>query len=90
MGLSFNYFWFSNFFHNLEEIFWNTTLYTVLWSIWKARNDLVFKNSIPNTDDVVNLIKLRVTIWVKGRYNLAAYFVEDFRSHLEGIRKHKI
>lgn len=37
-------FWFSNPFQNLEESCWNTTLYTVLWSVWKARNDLVFKD----------------------------------------------
>ncbi|KAI8529911.1 hypothetical protein RHMOL_Rhmol11G0011700 [Rhododendron molle] len=83
-------FWFSNSFHNLEEICWNTTLYAGLWFIWKARNDLVFNNSIPTVEGVVDLIKLRVAFWVKGRCNLAIYSIEDFRSHLDGIRKHQI
>ncbi|KAI8548477.1 hypothetical protein RHMOL_Rhmol07G0276600 [Rhododendron molle] len=64
-------------------------LYLVEYSMSLSFN-LIFKNSIPNTDDVVNLMKLRMTLWVKERCNLVAYSVEDFKSHLEGIRKHKI
>lgn len=46
------------------------TLYAVLWSIWKVRNDLVFKNIILDVDEVTDLIKFRVAFWVKGRCNL--------------------
>lgn len=50
-------FWFSNSFHNLEETCWITTLYAVLWSIWKARNDLVFNDKQPLLGEIVDLIK---------------------------------
>ncbi|KAI8566579.1 hypothetical protein RHMOL_Rhmol02G0051600 [Rhododendron molle] len=74
----------------MRKYYWDTTPYVVLWRIWNTRNDIVFKDKQLNVNDTVDLIKLKMAFWVKGKYNLNSYSIEDFRSHLDGIRRHKI
>ncbi|KAI8553934.1 hypothetical protein RHMOL_Rhmol05G0055300 [Rhododendron molle] len=36
--------WFDNRFRRLERHIWEVTFFAALWSLWLARNDLVFNN----------------------------------------------
>ncbi|KAG5525575.1 hypothetical protein RHGRI_032018 [Rhododendron griersonianum] len=78
----------SNTYSNCEKICWETgqtTIYAILWSLWKARNDIIFRNSTPDLDDVVDIIKFRVAIWVKGTRNLPIYSIKDFKTASIGL-----
>lgn len=50
----------------------------------------LFDNKVWEIEEVVELSKTRMAIWIKGKYNVKDYSVDDFKRCLEGIRKIKI
>lgn len=52
--------------------------------------NVVFNNKAWDKDEMVDLVKTRMALWIKGKYNVNDYFVEDFKRNLDGIRKVKI
>lgn len=82
--------WLDNRFRNLEKHLWEICFYAVLWSIWLARNDIAFNNAVIEAEEVGELVKTRVAMWVKVKFNLKLYSVEDFRCFLDAIRKVKV
>lgn len=82
--------WFGNSFRNLEKHMWEVTFFASLWSLWLARNDLIFNNVSRSASEVGELIKTRVAMWMKAKFDIKVYSVEDFRSFLGGIRKLKL
>lgn len=83
-------FWEGFKFKNLAKSCWQATFYAVLWTIWLCRNDTVFNNKAWEVDDIMDLVKTRMAVWIKGRFNLHVYSVEDFKWNLDGIRKVKV
>ena len=60
--------------------------YTMVWSIWKAGNELVFKEKKPDFSCYIDLIESRCVFWVKACYNFKVYFIIDYRRCISGVR----
>ncbi|XP_058217028.1 uncharacterized protein LOC131327925 [Rhododendron vialii] len=82
--------WFDNRFRSLERHIWEVTFFATLWSLWLARNDLVFNNVSRSASEVGDQIKTRVAMWMKAKFEIKVYSVEDFKCFLGGIRKLKL
>nr|KYP53060.1 hypothetical protein KK1_025062 [Cajanus cajan] len=52
---------------------WAVIWLTVIWSIWLARNALIFSDKVLSTLDVLELVKLRTWKWLKARDNSFSY-----------------
>ncbi|KAL4567530.1 hypothetical protein LXL04_023117 [Taraxacum kok-saghyz] len=52
----------------LIKLFWSL-VYTVLWELWKARNDQAFKNKKVNPMKVAEEIQVKAFNWIKNRAN---------------------
>lgn len=77
-------------FKNLEKLCWLVTFYSVVWSIWICRNDIVFDNKVWDVEQICDLIKTRRAMWIWGKYNISNYSVEDFKQNLDAVRLVKI
>lgn len=64
--------------------------FATLWSLWLVRNDYVFNNASTQVWEVGDLVKTRVAMWIKVKFNIKVYTVEDFKVFLDGIRKVKL
>ncbi|XP_022024531.1 uncharacterized protein LOC110924855 [Helianthus annuus] len=49
-----------------------------IWSIWKMRNDAVFRQSVPNTMKMLDGIKSLAFLWVKNRLKELSLTWEDW------------
>ncbi|XP_058211699.1 uncharacterized protein LOC131323875 [Rhododendron vialii] len=78
--------WFDNNFRKLEKHIWKVCFYATIWSIWMMRNGCIFKNATASSEEVVDIIKFRVAMWIKVKFNVRMYTVEDFKRFLDGIR----
>ncbi|XP_058198562.1 uncharacterized protein LOC131314086 [Rhododendron vialii] len=79
--------WFTNGFYNLEKHVWKACFYATLWSIWLVRNDTIFNNSTKQAWEVGDSVKTRVAMWMKVKYDIKVYIVEEFKIFLDGVRK---
>ncbi|KAI8534362.1 hypothetical protein RHMOL_Rhmol10G0084400 [Rhododendron molle] len=79
--------WLANGYKNLEKHIWESCFYATLWSIWLVRNDYIFNNSTTQAWEVGELVKTRVAMWMKAKFDIKVYSVEDFKFFLDGIRK---
>ncbi|KAJ4836024.1 hypothetical protein Tsubulata_011346 [Turnera subulata] len=52
---------------------WCTIGYATFWSIWLARNNLVFNNKVPQEDSIFDIIITRATWWFKSKFNSFPY-----------------
>lgn len=82
--------WDDSRFRNLEKHMWEATFFATLWSLWLVRNSYVFNNATTSSGEVGDLIKTRVAMWVKAKFDLKVYSVEDFRIFLDGVRVLKL
>ncbi|KAI8542071.1 hypothetical protein RHMOL_Rhmol08G0110300 [Rhododendron molle] len=82
--------WFSSRFKNLEKYLWECCFYATLWSIWIARNDIIFNNKDVDRNQVEELIKTRTALWIKAKFDIKVYTVEDIKRNLDGVRRLKI
>ncbi|KAI8531880.1 hypothetical protein RHMOL_Rhmol11G0170300 [Rhododendron molle] len=82
--------WFDSRFKNLEKHLREATFYATLWSLWLVRNDYVFKNATTCMREVGELVKTRVAMWMKSKFEITLYTVEEFKGFLDGIRKLRI
>ncbi|GFS29385.1 hypothetical protein Acr_00g0006490 [Actinidia rufa] len=83
--------WFSNSFKHVEKACWEAIFFAIIWSLWKARNELIFSNVNIVKAEVVDLIKLRVAFWVKANCDLKEFSavdaVEECITYLSVFRK---
>lgn len=51
-------------------------------------NDMIFNNAIiPRKETtVLNMIKTGVAIWIKARFSIQKYSVDDFKVNMEAMR----
>ncbi|KAG5542410.1 hypothetical protein RHGRI_022072 [Rhododendron griersonianum] len=66
---------------------WECYFYATLWSIWIARNDVIFNNKAANRNQVVELTKTRAALWIKARFDIKVYTVENIKRNLDGARR---
>lgn len=59
-------------------------------SLWKIWNEYVFKEYKSEAGEVVDLVKTRVAFWIKGKFDIKEYSVDDFKRCLGGILMVKI
>ena len=57
-----------------------------MWSVWKVRNELKFNGIRPEWGEVIELIKVRVAIWVKYNHKSMVYSVNDIVGNLGAVR----
>ncbi|KAF7127592.1 hypothetical protein RHSIM_Rhsim11G0109000 [Rhododendron simsii] len=69
-----------------RRIWDNASFYSGIWTIWTCRNELVFRNKIWEMEEISDLVEMRMVIWIKGKYNITDYSIEDFKWNLAGIR----
>ncbi|KAH7849459.1 hypothetical protein Vadar_018222 [Vaccinium darrowii] len=55
-----------------------------------SRNEVILRNEVWEVEEIIDLAKTRMAIWIKGKYNIKIYSVEDFKRNLDGIRRLKI
>ncbi|KAI8548067.1 hypothetical protein RHMOL_Rhmol07G0243600 [Rhododendron molle] len=79
--------WLGMGFKNLEKYMWETTFHATIWSLWLVRNDLVFNNATWRVEDLGELIKTRVAMCIKVKFDIKVHSVEDFKDYLDGMRK---
>lgn len=75
---------------SLKQVCWSACFFATIWSIWLARNDLIFNNKALIIAETVDLIKTRVASWIKANYDLQAFSVEFFKLNLSVIISLKI
>ncbi|KAL7258341.1 hypothetical protein ACSBR1_004462 [Camellia fascicularis] len=63
---------------HLGKIIWEAIPLAVLWTLWTARNGKAFDSKEPAWDEIVECIKINVTIWVKFSTNPKDYEIHDF------------
>ncbi|KAI8555421.1 hypothetical protein RHMOL_Rhmol05G0173500 [Rhododendron molle] len=78
--------WFDTSFRNLEKHIWEACFFVTIWSIWIMRSRLIFQNVMIGLEEVVDLIKYRVSMWVKVKFDIKVYSIEEFKRFLDGIR----
>ncbi|KAG5515827.1 hypothetical protein RHGRI_036766 [Rhododendron griersonianum] len=66
---------------------WECCFYATLWSILITRNDAIFNNKVADRNQVVELTKTRVALWIKARFDIKVYTVEDIKRNLDGARR---
>ncbi|KAI8528432.1 hypothetical protein RHMOL_Rhmol12G0148300 [Rhododendron molle] len=69
------------------KIIWDSIPFAVIWSIWNARNQLMFKNKEVNWMKTSDLIKARVAFWVLTKKDGCAYSMDDIIDRLHSIVK---
>lgn len=80
------YFWDNQRFEKFEKKCWLACFFTVMWSIWTGRNKVVFNNKPWDELECLDVVKTKMAIWIKAKFNIKEYSVEDFKRSLEGIR----
>ncbi|XP_022041740.1 uncharacterized protein LOC110944385 [Helianthus annuus] len=57
-----------------------------VWSIWKLRNEIVFRNGVPNTTKTLDEIKSMAYLWIKNRAKMVSMSWEEWgRFSLTGL-----
>ncbi|OMO59952.1 hypothetical protein COLO4_33988 [Corchorus olitorius] len=49
-----------------------------MWSIWIARNDMIFNNKYTSIDQICDLIRIRLGWWLKAKYSNADFAIINF------------
>lgn len=68
-----------------KNIIWDWIPVALMRTIWNARNKLIFEESQPNWEDIIELMKVRVALWVKTKLGGGDYTVDDFVFKLKSI-----
>ncbi|KAJ0716245.1 putative reverse transcriptase zinc-binding domain-containing protein [Helianthus annuus] len=56
----------------------HAVILVAMWSLWKLRNESVFRQSVPNTTRTLDEIKAMAFLWVKNRSKMFALTWEDW------------
>ncbi|GMP42101.1 hypothetical protein CsSME_00011953 [Camellia sinensis var. sinensis] len=69
-----------------ERLLWNATPLAVLWSLWKLRNECLFKASSPILAKLCEFIKIRIALWVNLNFKEFHFTINDFVFNFSHIR----
>ncbi|ESW25545.1 hypothetical protein PHAVU_003G045100 [Phaseolus vulgaris] len=61
---------------------WKTIWVTIVWSIWTHRNNIVFKGSIQDSDDIFNVSQLKTWVWITNKFPKAHFSYFDWCLYL--------
>lgn len=80
--------WWSDWkFNKVELQIWKAIPITIFWSVWKHRNDVIFNEVQPNNEDLCEIFKVRVAMWLKSNMVGRYYSINQFVSNLQQIRQ---
>lgn len=65
---------------------WRTIPLAVMWSLWKLRNEVVFNGKQVHLEEVCDLIKFRIAVWVKAHFSGCFYSVHEIVNNIQQIR----
>ncbi|KAL7254616.1 hypothetical protein ACSBR1_008885 [Camellia fascicularis] len=65
-----------------EKLIWKVIPLAVLWSLWKLRNEFIFESATPKLEEVCDLIKIRVAMWLNQRFKDSHFTILDFLTNL--------
>ncbi|GMP68486.1 hypothetical protein CsSME_00028098 [Camellia sinensis var. sinensis] len=82
--------WYGQKYKNLDKLIWEVIPLAVVWSLWVARNNMVFNSIVPVWGNIVDSIKIKVATWVKFSSHLPNYTIHDFMYCLVGLKGHKL
>lgn len=68
---------------------WKSIPLTLLWSIWKCRNDFVFSGVRPQLDLLSDRVKVWIALWVRYHHPNCNYTVHDLMFNWQQIRYSK-
>ena len=69
-----------------EKLLWKVIPSAVFWSLWKLRNECIFQAAKPHLEDLCELVKIRVALWLNQSFKAFNFTVQDFLSNLRQIR----
>ena len=73
--------WWQSFkFKKRKKLFWEAIPMTILWDVWKRRNDLKFSKVIFDWYGLVDSVKCRVVSWIKLKAYMKEYFIDDIKN----------
>jgi hypothetical protein len=64
---------------------WVMLFFSMAWSIWFLRNNVIFKQKIPNYDTLFFLIVTRLCLWLKAIEPDFSYSSSDLLRSAEGL-----
>ncbi|XP_028102995.1 uncharacterized protein LOC114302203 [Camellia sinensis] len=70
----------------LEKKIWKVLLLAILWSTWKHRNDCIFNGSQPNLEDLCEIVKVRVAMWLKASPTQVELSINDLVFNLPQVK----
>ncbi|XVE84839.1 hypothetical protein DITRI_Ditri17bG0044900 [Diplodiscus trichospermus] len=56
---------------------WRLSFYSIIWSIWIMRNDMIFNRKLLDFQQLINGIKFRVASWARAKWSNIQYGVLD-------------
>ncbi|XP_057432300.1 uncharacterized protein LOC130725057 [Lotus japonicus] len=71
---------------NSDPILWKLIPYSLVWSLWVGRNDLVFRDKVFNREEVWDMHVMRIGWWVKAKWKDCPYNTEQFNANFCNIR----
>ncbi|KAF5933860.1 hypothetical protein HYC85_030031 [Camellia sinensis] len=74
----------------MEEKIWKIVHLAMLWSVWKLKNECVFKETKPDFADLIELVKVRVALWAKSNLKELKYSIHDIVSNLKQVHNSTI
>lgn len=79
--------WWAGFkFKKFDWMVWKTIPTALLWYIWKCRNDCVFRGTQPQVEELCELVKIRIALWVKYNNPRCVFSVHDLVHCMKQIR----
>lgn len=69
-----------------DPTLWKLIPYSLVWSLWLGRNDIVFRDKSFNREEVWDLHMLRIVWWVKASWKDCPFSIEQFSSNFCNIR----
>ncbi|XP_022020337.1 uncharacterized protein LOC110920432 [Helianthus annuus] len=63
----------------------HVVILVAFWSIWKIRNDVVYRHAVPNFTRTLDEIKPMAYLWIKNQSKVAALTWEDWSRFNLGV-----